>query len=209
MSETLQEQVAATKRAHILGAAARVFAEKGFHATTVRDVARAAGVADGTIYNHFENKAALLLGLIDPMSRGARQAPDPGALAGLSLRDFVRAHLLGPLGVFGADNFELFRVIVSELMVNAEVRALFRARVLTPMLGLAEEAFGRWAEANRAEANGAPPPATRLTVRVLSGLVFGLILQRVMGDDLLAEDWETLPDALADLLVHGLAGEPG
>ena len=39
----------ASRRAQILEAAARVFAEQGFHATSVREVARAAGVADGTI----------------------------------------------------------------------------------------------------------------------------------------------------------------
>lgn len=202
MKETLQEQLASTKRAHILDAAARVFAEKGFHATTVRDVARAAGVADGTIYNHFENKGALLLGLIDPMSRTVQPTPDPAALTGLSLRDFVRTSLLGPLRVFEANDFELFRVIVSEIMVNAELRALFQTRVLTPMLGLAEGALARWAEAN-----ALPPRSAALTVRALSSLVFGLILQRLMGDDLLAERWDEWPDALADLLVDGLGGE--
>lgn len=159
-------------------------------------------MADGTIYNYFENKGGLLLGLIDPMSRGARGQVDPAALEGLSLRDFVQVHLLGPLKLFEADDFELFRVIVSELMVNRELRALFREHVLTPMTGLAEEAFGRWAEAN-----GVPTPRAALTVRVLSSLVFGVILQRVMGDDLLTENWEALPGALADLLVGGLGGE--
>lgn len=42
MKKTLPEELVA-KRTRILDAAARVFAEKGFHATTVRDVAQAAG----------------------------------------------------------------------------------------------------------------------------------------------------------------------
>ncbi len=37
------------RRAQILEAASRVFARKGFHRTTVREVAREAGIADGTI----------------------------------------------------------------------------------------------------------------------------------------------------------------
>lgn len=202
MSETLQEQLVSTKRAHILDAAARIFAEKGFHATTVRDVAKAAGVADGTIYNYFENKTALLLGLIDPMNRAAQQTLDPAALTGLSLRDFVRTYLLAPLKAFETNNFELFRVIVSEIMVNAELRVLFHARILTPMISLAEGALERWAQAN-----AHPPGRMGLTVHALSSLVFGLILQRLMGDDLLAEQWNELPELLADLLVDGLGGE--
>lgn len=202
MRETRSEGRVGDKRTRILEAAARVFAAKGFHATTVRDVAQAAGVADGTIYNYFENKGALLLGLIDPIGQGPRPQADPAALAGLSLRDFVRLNLLGPLKLFEPNDFELFRVIVSELMVNAELRGLFRERVLLPMTALAEEGFGRWAEAN-----GAAPPRAGWTARVLSSLVFGLILQRLMGDELLARNWEELPGDLADLLVEGLGGE--
>ena len=48
------------KRAQILAAAMAAFAEKGFHGTRVSDVARRAGVADGTIYLYFANKNELL-----------------------------------------------------------------------------------------------------------------------------------------------------
>ncbi len=45
----------------ILEAAARVFAEKGFHKAKISDVARLAGVADGTVYLYFKNKHDLLI----------------------------------------------------------------------------------------------------------------------------------------------------
>ncbi len=48
-------------RAHIADAAGVLFLEEGYAKTTVRDVARAAGVAEGTIYNLFGDKATLLL----------------------------------------------------------------------------------------------------------------------------------------------------
>jgi TetR/AcrR family fatty acid metabolism transcriptional regulator len=53
------------KRERILGAAVRVFASRGFHATRVSDVASAAGVADGTIYLYFKSKDALLVSLFE------------------------------------------------------------------------------------------------------------------------------------------------
>jgi TetR/AcrR family fatty acid metabolism transcriptional regulator len=53
------------KRERILDAAVRVFARKGFYATRVSEVAKAAGVADGTIYLYFKSKDALLVSLFE------------------------------------------------------------------------------------------------------------------------------------------------
>src|SRR3954451_9727501 len=53
------------KRGRILEAAVKVFAERGFHTATVAEIARAAGVADGTIYLYFKSKDDLLLRLFD------------------------------------------------------------------------------------------------------------------------------------------------
>ena len=45
-------------------AAAGIFARKGYHKATVEEIARAIGVAKGTIYYHFENKEDLYLAVI-------------------------------------------------------------------------------------------------------------------------------------------------
>jgi len=49
---------------NIFGAAAGLFAEKGYHQTTVDEIAQAIGVAKGTIYYHFKNKEELYLALL-------------------------------------------------------------------------------------------------------------------------------------------------
>ncbi len=53
------------KRSVITEAAVDVFAEKGFHQARVSDIARRAGVADGTIYLYFKNKEDLLLSIFE------------------------------------------------------------------------------------------------------------------------------------------------
>jgi TetR/AcrR family fatty acid metabolism transcriptional regulator len=53
------------KRDRILSAAVKVFAKKGFYATRVSEVAKAAGVADGTIYLYFKSKDELLVSLFE------------------------------------------------------------------------------------------------------------------------------------------------
>ena len=53
------------KRERITDAAIAVFAEKGYRAARVSDVAQAAGVADGTIYLYFKNKEDLLVSIFE------------------------------------------------------------------------------------------------------------------------------------------------
>lgn len=55
----------AEKRERILRAAIRVFARKGFYATRVSEIAKAAGVADGTIYLYFKNKDDVLISIFE------------------------------------------------------------------------------------------------------------------------------------------------
>ena len=54
------------KRQHqILHAAAKCFAEKGYHTTTMDDIVREAGLSKGTLYWYFNSKKALFRSLID------------------------------------------------------------------------------------------------------------------------------------------------
>ncbi len=200
----LQEKLAAVKRDAILDAARAVFAEKDFHRATVKDVAARAGVADGTIYNYFENKDALLLGIFDRIAQAAEQGVDPAALLALDLRGFVRAFLERPLTVFQADNFELFRVIVSEILVNRALGERFYAQMLAPMLTGAEAFLRMWGQYN-----GVEFADLELKIRALSSLMLGLIVQRVLGDEVLTSRWDDLPEVLTDLLLEGLTpGKP-
>jgi AcrR family transcriptional regulator len=58
-----REQLIEERRNQILDAAARLFARKGYKGATIREIAREAGVAEGTIYNYFDSKHDLLISL--------------------------------------------------------------------------------------------------------------------------------------------------
>ena len=62
------------RRAEILDAALRLFSSKGFHDTTMEEVANAAGVAKGTIYLYFQSKEHLLLALKRDFMQGLTDA---------------------------------------------------------------------------------------------------------------------------------------
>src|SRR5690625_6761270 len=51
----------------ILAAATELFAEKGFAATSTSEIARKAGVAEGTIFRHYKTKKELLLSIVGPI----------------------------------------------------------------------------------------------------------------------------------------------
>ncbi|OPL09900.1 MAG: hypothetical protein AVO34_12645 [Firmicutes bacterium ML8_F2] len=51
----------------LLDAAVRSFAQTGYHRTRVADIAREAGVADGTVYIYFENKEDILISLFQDL----------------------------------------------------------------------------------------------------------------------------------------------
>ncbi|MBN9423811.1 MAG: hypothetical protein BGO63_02055 [Candidatus Accumulibacter sp. 66-26] len=87
----------ASRRSELLRAAARLFVEKGFDATTTRDIAEAVGMRSGSPFYHFRSKQELLkAAMIGGLEAGAERLrattaaiADPEA----RLRAMVRAHL--------------------------------------------------------------------------------------------------------------------
>jgi len=192
----------AARRNQILDAATKVFAGKGFHATTIKDIAREAGIADGTIYNYFENKTALMLGILDRMNETDQRDEDFSTFTEGDFRSFMKAYLRHRLTVLKADNFELFRVVVSEILINKELRELHYRKILEPTMTMAEMYFQQWAEQHIIK-----PINIRLTIRAISGMVLGLILEYVMGDKTLEAQWDELPDFITDMILDGLGSD--
>ena len=88
---------ASNKRDRILDAAVRVFAQKGFYATRVSEVAKAAEVADGTIYLYFRSKDDLLVSLfenrVDKLLAFLEQERPRTARGGEQLRRIIEMQL--------------------------------------------------------------------------------------------------------------------
>ena len=90
-------QTANDKRRRILDAAARIFAQHGFFHARVTDIAKEAGVADGTIYLYFKSKDDLLISLfedrMDDIIATFRGGLGEGLTAGQKLHRFIELHL--------------------------------------------------------------------------------------------------------------------
>ena len=85
------------KESSILDAAEKTFAEVGFDGAKVSDIARAASVAEGTVYLYYKNKQDLLAGVVGrfwtQLTLGAEAAIQPEATIREQLEELGRYHL--------------------------------------------------------------------------------------------------------------------
>ena len=128
----------ADKRRRILDAAVRVFARKGYFAARVADIAKGAGVADGTIYLYFRNKEDILVRLFDEvMSEHVVQAREAvRALPSASERLLAVAER--HLTVLG-ENRDLAAVFQVELRQSIRFMERFTASWLRDYFALLDE----------------------------------------------------------------------
>ena len=95
---TATNQIEKNHKYHqILEAAVKVFARQGFHQSTVAEIAKEAGVADGTIYLYFKNKDDILVQFFSFRAKQVfisfREEVDRAQNSLDKLRNLVRRHL--------------------------------------------------------------------------------------------------------------------
>jgi AcrR family transcriptional regulator len=94
---TQRSQAKADRRAALLDAGAKLFAERGFNGVSIEDLGSAAGVSGPAVYRHFSSKQAVLAALLVGISRHlldggtdvAASAPDPAS----ALRALISFHV--------------------------------------------------------------------------------------------------------------------
>lgn len=97
--QTLRDRIRETTEQAILTAAEEVFADAGLHAARMDEIAARAGVSVGTLYNHFEDRDALLAGVLEDRRSQLIGAIDAAIAAGAGqpFRDRLRGLLLALL----------------------------------------------------------------------------------------------------------------
>lgn len=188
----------ARKRRLILNAATELFIAYGYRKTTIEDIAGAAGVAKGTVYLYYRNKAELLLHAIALQKRQylSEMAPifDPSRPARERLRVLIvlsirLSHEMPLLTRFSTGDRELLQVLEevdpSTLQRITETRMGFAADLL-------DEATGRsW-----------PRDTLERRAHVLMDLVFGAVHGgRLVRDGMPLDEYAR---ELADVVVDGL-----
>lgn len=194
-----KEQMIEARRRQILIGAAQVFAKKGFHKATTKEIAQAAGVAEGTIYNYFRNKRELLLAMVEMIGTQTLKSiivdhppDDPKEFLSMIIRDRIQliqdfGHLMAPLA--------------AEIFSDASLREEVYTHILRPLTELVEQHLQRQIDAGNFR---------RINPVIITRALMGtLILNSAIkfsGIDTRYEDVsiETLIEEIVSLFLNGL-----
>lgn len=164
------------KRERILRAAIRVFARKGFYSTRVSEIAKAAGVADGTIYLYFKNKDDVLISIFQDRITKLLEVLTQAVAEQPTFEDKLRACIELQLGLLG-DSRELAEVVTVNLRQSSRLLKQYGAplfgRYLETLAGVFEE--GQAAGIVRSDA------APRVLARALWGALDAIALGWALG----------------------------
>ena len=191
--DPIQTMLVAARRTQILDAAITVFSEKGFHRATIKEIARVAGIADGTIYTYFASKDEVLLAVLDRLNETTERRQQFVLGDEQDLKAFFRAYLQQRMALLWP-NAEVFRAVLPELLVNGELRRQYYEQVLAPTIAVGEQFVQEQSEQ--------PQINIPLTVRAIAGTLLGLLLLQLLGDQEIAQQWEALPDVLTALFFE-------
>src|SRR5436853_1148128 len=193
---------AAPKRELILRAATDVFAGRGFFNAQVADVARAAGVAAGTVYLYFRSKDDLLVSIFE---RSMQAAIEDGraSVAGVDdpaerLRAIARVHL----GRLGRDR-NLAIVFQVELRQSTKFMERFSSTLLRDYLGLIREAIEDGQRDGVFRSDIKPTVAAKILFGALDEMATNWILSRRRYS------LEAEADVVVDLFLNGAKGARG
>lgn len=186
----------------ILQAAQRLFARQGYGGTTTRDLAQAAGVAEGTLFRHFESKKAIL---VKVASDGWKELltdllTELSEMANYKAIDQVMRHRMGDV----SRNADLLRVCFMEAQLHPELKGQMQGEMLAKMMDVTEAFF------QTAIDRGIYRPINpRLLAQIFLGMfaITGFSHSALDGQSTSSEQIQTFAEGLADVFLNGVLQE--
>jgi AcrR family transcriptional regulator len=207
MSPRTEAQFEAIRQARteeIVAAARQVFADRGFHATRMSDIARTAGVSQGTLYHYFRSKDDLFLALLftwaERLETVVKELPDvqAGAAEKIGLMTQVGQEFL-------ATNQDLLPVILefwAYALRHPKAAASFRH-----LFEVMQQSFLAILEEGIATGEFKPTDLDALSALPLVVLDGVIVLSLLAGRDLV--DPDRIFKNTEQLVLDALQGKPG
>jgi AcrR family transcriptional regulator len=192
-----RERQYAARREQITQAAATLFASKGFHRTTTKDIAEAAEVSEGTLYNYFENKDDLLIAIMEMLTTAQHLEAHFDHPVDESLQEFLLA-FLRQRREFLDEAGPMLQSVLSEILVDPTLRQRYYQDFALPGILTLQRHFQA-----RVDIGQLGEIQPELFARILTGLITGLYILEVLGDPLVRDEWDVLSGCVADLLLRG------
>lgn len=186
-------------RARILKAALRMFAKLGYDGTTTRDLAEAAGVAEGTLFRYFPTKKAILIevatqGWVEILTDLLTELSEMGsykAVAQVMRRRMLNLH----------QNADMLKVCFMEAQFHPDLRDRIQMEVIDKMTDVAEVFFqsamdqGVYRRMN-----------PKIVARVFLGMfaVAGFSQDTIMSEGSSPKEMQEMAEGLADIFLNGV-----
>lgn len=183
----------------ILDAAQRLFASRGYNGTTTRDLAAKAGVAEGTLFRHFENKKAILVevatqGWVELLTDLLTELSEMGsykAVAQVMRRRMMRMH----------ENADMMRVCFMEAQFHPDLRDRIQSEVIVKMSDVAEAFFETAMERGIYR---------RTNPKVVARVFLGMFAVAGFSDETIVEpgaslkEVQEMAEGIADIFLNGV-----
>ncbi len=186
-----------TKRERILRAAIDVFARSGYFNAKVSEIAKAAGVADGTIYLYFDGKEDLLITIFREHTRNYLQSLERELAHVRRAEERIRIAIRHHLEALGRDR-ALAIVAQVELRHSLKFMSLFSQQEVADYLNMLRKMI------EQGQADG----SFRRTLHpaLVAKAVFGILDEMVTSWILSEKDYDLAAGAeqIADLILTGL-----
>jgi AcrR family transcriptional regulator len=188
-----------SSRDRILKAAQRLFARHGFDGTTTRDLAQAAGVAEGTLFRHFANKKAILVevatqGWVEILTDLLTELSEMGSYKAV-------AQVMQRRMWNFQKNADIMRVCFMEAQYHPELRDRIQSEVIGKMTDVAEAFFqtamdrGIYRQTN-----------PKIVAQVFLGMfaIAGFSHNTLLEPNASPKDMQEMAEGLADIFLNGV-----
>ncbi|MFA5309435.1 MAG: TetR/AcrR family transcriptional regulator [Dehalococcoidales bacterium] len=205
--ELRKQKITARRQEQILQAGMDVFTLKGYAAATIPQIARAAGVAAGTIYLYYPSKRELFIAVIKKLIITAPLLQLIDKIPQGNIEVIFKNIIKDRLELIKNPAFGRIPSLIAEILRDPELRALWLQEFLHPFLGRIETGYRALAASGKI--NSLEPP---VAVRVIGGMFLGFLVLRLAEGDtspLHKMPEEQVTDEIVSFVLHGLLGENG
>jgi AcrR family transcriptional regulator len=189
----------AQTRTRILKAAQRLFAAKGFEGTTTRELAQTAGVAEGTLFRHFDNKKAILVevatsGWVDILTDLLTELSEMASYKAIA--QVMRRRMWNL-----QKNADIMRVCFMEVQFHPDLRDRIQTEVIDKMTAVAEAFFQTAIDKGIYRQMDA-----KLGAKVFLGLfaIAGFSDNTLIDPNASPQEMQKMAEGLADIFLNGV-----
>ena len=196
------------KEQKILEAAIDVFSERGFSGATTSEIAKRAGIAEGTIFRYFKTKKDILRGILIQM---LNLAGEPIIIEGVrkillnaenkDLREVLKAFICDRLEVLESV-FPMIKVIITEALYHDDIREAFFQNIISKVFEVFTLFHRQMLERGLIREN---INALTMTRGIIGNVILLVFYRQLFADKFNRQDMDKELDAVIDIIMYGIA----